>query len=174
MSELTEDHRRIDGLCQLIQSTPWGDPRRKRAVGSITAELARHAEAESRFLYPAVRRRVPGGRNLAADGLAEHVRIGHCLTDLAEHEPDDAQFDLLVTRLVFEAHEHAAAQERELFPHLAAAAGAGELPALAESLRAARRPTALGRGVQQPEPGPMERSLSGGGALTSYGAAVRG
>ncbi|MEU8139797.1 hemerythrin domain-containing protein [Streptodolium elevatio] len=97
---MTEDHRRIDGLCGLIQSMPWGDPRRKRTARRITAELGGHAKAESRFLFPAVRRRVPKGRTLAAGGLGDHVRIHHRLAGMAELKPEDARFDLLVTRLV--------------------------------------------------------------------------
>ena len=65
---LREQHRELLALCDRA-----GDDR--RAADVLVAVLSRHLSAEEQYLYPAIRRAVPGGEELAARELAEDKRL---------------------------------------------------------------------------------------------------
>ncbi|WP_250004499.1 hemerythrin domain-containing protein [Actinoplanes sp. M2I2] len=68
---ITGQHRDLLELCDRLIAAP-GDT---RLAGVVIAELSRHLSAEEQYLYPAVRRTVPGGEDLADRELAEDHQL---------------------------------------------------------------------------------------------------
>jgi hemerythrin HHE cation binding domain-containing protein len=98
---LAGQHRELIALCDRLAREP-GD---KRLADVVVATLSRHLSAEEQYLYPAVRRAVPGGEELADRELAEDHQLLLLLADLGGHGPD---------RLADAVRRHVAADEGEL------------------------------------------------------------
>lgn len=63
---LGEQHRELVELCDRLVAAPSRDLR-----DVVVATLSRHLSAEEQYLYPAIRKVVPGGEDLADRELAE-------------------------------------------------------------------------------------------------------
>ncbi|MGK5685379.1 hemerythrin domain-containing protein [Actinoplanes sp. URMC 104] len=106
---VTEEHRKLQRLCDRLLAEP-GD---RRLADVVVAELSRHLSAEEQYLYPAVRRTVPGGDELAARELAEDRQL---LTTLQHLQKDPSPER---ARDVAEAvRRHVDADAEELLPVL--------------------------------------------------------
>jgi hemerythrin-like domain-containing protein len=68
---ITAEHRELLELCDRLIAAPDD----KKLAGVVIAELSRHLSAEEQYLYPAVRRTVPGGEELTARELAEDHQL---------------------------------------------------------------------------------------------------
>ncbi|WP_308201210.1 hemerythrin domain-containing protein [Paractinoplanes maris] len=68
---ITGEHRELLGLCDRLSA----EPEDKRLADVLIAALSRHLSAEEQYLYPAVRRTVPGGEELADRELAEDRQL---------------------------------------------------------------------------------------------------
>ncbi|MCO8270050.1 hemerythrin domain-containing protein [Actinoplanes sp. TRM 88003] len=68
---ITGEHRELLGLCDRLSAAPDD----KRLADVLIAELSRHLSAEEQYLYPAVRRTVPGGEQLTERELAEDRQL---------------------------------------------------------------------------------------------------
>jgi hemerythrin superfamily protein len=115
---LVHDHRTIEDLFLELESVGW-EPRRIRDLVDVTvAELMRHAVAEEQYLYPAVRKYLDDGDELAGRALAEHREAERLMSDLMGTDVEHPEFGPLVTRLIREVRQHVAAEETALFPRL--------------------------------------------------------
>ena len=102
---LGEQHRQLTGLCDRLVAEP---SRKLRDV--VVATLSRHLSAEEQYLYPAVRRVVPGGEDLAARELAEDKDLLVLLQRVQKGEG----FEELASAV----RRHVAADSEELLPVL--------------------------------------------------------
>ncbi|MER6090996.1 hemerythrin domain-containing protein [Streptomyces bluensis] len=162
IQELTTDHREVEELFTRIESTAGTDPERRQLADHLTMELVRHSVAEEQYLYPAVRRYVDGGDDLADKEIAEHSEVEHLLKELEACEPGDAQFDILVARLRSSVAAHVKDEEDRLFPLLADACPPEGLDGLGEKVRKAKKiaPTRPHPGA--PDEPPLNKLLAPG------------
>lgn len=106
---VTQQHRALLELCEQLTAAPDD----QRLTGVVIAELSRHLSAEEQYLYPAVRRTVPGGDDLADRELAEDHQL---LVTLQQLERDGGAER--VADVVSAVRRHVAADTEELLPVL--------------------------------------------------------
>jgi hemerythrin HHE cation binding domain-containing protein len=104
---LNQQHRDLIALSERLAAEP-DSPKLKTVM---IAELSRHLSAEEQYLYPAIKKVVPGGEDLAARELAEDHALLVLLQRLDSGEPVDAEVVEAVRR-------HVAADAEELLPVL--------------------------------------------------------
>jgi hypothetical protein len=102
---LGEQHRQLLELCDRLTAEPT---RKLRDV--VVATLSRHLSAEEQYLYPAIRKVVPGGEDLAARELAED----RALLVLLKSVQKGRDFEELAAAV----RRHVAADAEELLPVL--------------------------------------------------------
>jgi Hemerythrin HHE cation binding domain len=102
---LGEQHRQLIELCDRLTAEPT---RKLRDV--VVATLSRHLSAEEQYLYPAIRKVVPGGEDLAARELAEDK----ALLVLLKGVQKGRDFEELAAAV----RRHVAADAEELLPVL--------------------------------------------------------
>jgi hypothetical protein len=102
---LGEQHRELVELCDRLVAAP---SRNLRDV--VVATLSRHLSAEEQYLYPAIRKVVPGGEDLAARELAEDKAL-LVLLQRVQKGRDFGELAAAVRR-------HVAADSEELLPVL--------------------------------------------------------
>ncbi|MCP3819744.1 hemerythrin domain-containing protein [Streptomyces sp. A3M-1-3] len=162
IAELTADHREVDALFTKIESRPPGDPMRRELADELTMELVRHSVAEEEHLYPAVRRFVDDGDDIADKEIDDHGEVERMLKELEDCRPDDASFDALISRLKSAVTAHVADEENQLFPLLADACSAESLQQLGEKVRAGKESAPTRPHPSAPDTPPANKLLAPG------------
>ncbi|MDQ0757705.1 hemerythrin domain-containing protein [Streptomyces canus] len=162
IQELTTDHREVDDLFARIEALPGPDPQRRELADRLTMELIRHSVAEEEYLYPAVRRYVDGGDDLADKEIADHADVERMLKELEGSQPGDGQFDTLILRLKNSVTAHVSDEESRLFPILADVCSADALEDLGEKVRSAKRHAPTRPHPSAPDTPPANKILAPG------------
>ncbi|CAL9653947.1 hemerythrin domain-containing protein [Streptomyces sp. enrichment culture] len=162
IEELTTDHREVDALFDEIQALPPGDDRQREVADQLTIELVRHSVAEEAHLYPAVRRYVDDGDDLADKEVADHAEVERMLKELESCAPGDGRFDTLVAQLKQSVTAHVRDEEDRLFPLLAEACPAGLLDELGDKVRSAKKAAPTRPHPAAPDTPPANKLLSPG------------
>ncbi|WP_081236289.1 hemerythrin domain-containing protein [Streptomyces viridosporus] len=165
IEELTADHREVDALFEEIQALPTGDDGQREVADRLTIALVRHTVAEEAHLYPAVRRYVDDGDDMADKELADHAEIERTLKELEGCAPGDDRFGALVTRLKQSVTAHVRDEEDRLFPLLAESCPAGLLDGLGDEVRSAKRTAPTRAHPAAPDTPPGDRTLAPGAGM---------
>jgi hypothetical protein len=168
---LTRDHNRVTALLKQLSAIPGvkkggsavQQSRRQSVVDLITVELSRHEAAEQELLWPAVRRALPDGDELAARALTQEREGEDTLTALGRAAPDSTEFDDLVEELAARLRKHVAFEEL-VFARLREAMPRKERDRLGERLHRAER-----RAPTRPHPHAPKKP---GPAVKAAGAAA--
>ncbi|MGW7267012.1 hemerythrin domain-containing protein [Streptomyces sp. NPDC054842] len=163
--ELTTDHEEVEELFTNIEELPSGDPQRKQYADQVTMELVRHSVAEEAYLYPAVRRHVPGGDTLADRELEDHAVAERTMKDLEGCQADDPEFDRLMSRLMTEIRTHVADEENNLFPRLRESCSQEALDELGDKVRQAKKTAPTRPHPSAPDKPPANKLLAPGAGL---------
>ncbi|MFJ8076396.1 hemerythrin domain-containing protein [Streptomyces sp. NPDC096176] len=162
IQELTADHREVDQMFAEIEAQRVGDPRRRELADELTKELVRHSVAEEEYLYPAVRRYVDDGDDLADEEVADHAEVERMLKELEDCQSDDPRFDTLITQLKSAVTSHVADEEKRLFPLLAESCNADLLMELGEKVRRAKESAPTRPHPSAPSTPPANKLLAPG------------
>ncbi|MEU5716079.1 hemerythrin domain-containing protein [Streptomyces sp. NPDC020403] len=165
ISELTADHREVDSLFARIEEQPVGDERRRELADELTVELVRHAVAEEQYLYPAVRRYVDDGDDMADKEIEDHAAVERLLKDLEGRAADEPAFDDLVAKLRYQVTAHVRDEEDRLFPLLAAACSPAALDELGDRIRKAKKTAPTRPHPSAPDTPPANKILAPGAGL---------
>lgn len=132
------DHRAVTSLFEELEAS--GDARnRGRIAEQVIEELVRHSVAEEQFLYPAARKALADGDELADRAIATHAGAEQLMKTLSRTDPTTPEFDELATTLMHDMRGHFLDEERDLLPRLRAALDAAELRELGLRFEQARR-----------------------------------
>jgi hemerythrin-like domain-containing protein len=108
---LSEDHRQVERLFD-----SYGHDPEESIAHDICARLSVHTRVEEAVLYPALRRYVDGGDDLADVAEQEHA-VAKSIIARIDDSPPDRLFDL-VAELRTGVEHHIESEESELFPQM--------------------------------------------------------
>ncbi|KUM78016.1 hemerythrin domain-containing protein [Streptomyces sp. ISL-22] len=162
IQELTADHREVDALFAQMETHAGADPKRRELADHLTMELVRHSVAEEEHLYPAVRRYVDGGDDLADKEIADHSEVERLLKELEDRQPGDAEFDTLIAQLKSSVAAHVRDEEDRLFHLLADACPPETLDELGEKVRKAKETAPTRPHPAAPDTPPLNKLLAPG------------
>ncbi|MFE1775004.1 hemerythrin domain-containing protein [Streptomyces sp. NPDC059008] len=165
IEELTADHREANELFEQFYERAPGCIERKLLLDALTVELVRHAVAEERYLYPAVRAHLKNGGRWADSEIAEHSSIEERLQDLEGRDADDRDLDRLVRELRTEVASHVEDEERHLFREVRTGVPPLVLKELGRKVREAKRAALTRLQPQAPGVPPLNRLLAPGMGL---------
>lgn len=116
---LTEQHREVNEMFNQLEKIDGttGDEAEHLAE-QVVIFLVKHSVAEEIHLYPATRRYVPDGGEIADHELEEHDEAEQTMKRLESLTPGDADFWPAVRELIEEVRHHLNEEEGELFPKL--------------------------------------------------------
>lgn len=164
IAELTTDHREVDSLFAKIEKASVDDER-KRLADELTIELVRHSVAEEQHLYPAVRKYLSGGDELADKELSDHAQVEDLLKQLQQSGPQVPEFGAVVAQLKGEVTEHVIDEEGNLFRQLRAACSSEELDELGDKIRSAKKTAPTRPHPASPSTPPLNKLLDPGAGL---------
>lgn len=114
---LLTDHEEAKALMARFDDLPM--ERREEAFWTLVATLVKHEVAEEEVLYPAVRKYVDGGDDLAGKRIDEQSDAERILVQMERELKKDAAYMQSFANLRDAVLEHAEAEEQTVFPELA-------------------------------------------------------
>jgi len=144
---LMGEHRAVEALFVRFESLRGSNDgaAQEALVANIAAELRVHAEIEEAVFYPAIRRALAEGDELADESLHEHQEVKEVLAEIEGMSADDAHFETRVMTLINDVRHHVNEEEGEILPKLRLSLGERTLQALGEELQTAKRAQTSGR-----------------------------
>ncbi|HVV36181.1 MAG TPA: hemerythrin domain-containing protein [Acidimicrobiales bacterium] len=131
---LRQRHREIEDMFQRTLAAA-GDERRE-LFECLRATLAVHETTEEMFVHPLARRLGDRAERIVEARLAEERDATKTLKELEDLGPEGDQFATRLTRFQRAVHEHAEAEEHELFPIVDAECSHEDLSHLADAILA--------------------------------------
>ena len=139
ISVITADHREVEQAFAELESRRGTPEHRRQLADHVIAELVRHSVAEEQFMYPAARKVLPNGDELADHEIAEHAEAERVMKELESTEATDPRFDQLLGDLMKDVRHHIKDEEEDLLPQLAEHCSRDELQALGHKVVQAKK-----------------------------------
>jgi hemerythrin-like domain-containing protein len=130
---LIGDHRRVEAL--FVQAEI--DATRDAAIKEIVKELSIHAAIEEQVFYPALRKELPDGDQLADHAIEEHQEVKEILVQLDKGA--GAETPSLVSRLITSVREHVREEESHLFRSIRDTVKQEQLLKMGEAMATAKK-----------------------------------
>jgi len=134
VSVITKDHREVELILAELQLGEGTPQHRRDLADQLTTELVRHSVAEEMYVYPAARKALADGNDVADQKIAEHAEVERLLKDFEGVDATDPQFDDLIGRVIAEVRHHVQEEEQQLLPRLQDACSTAELLELGRML----------------------------------------
>ena len=134
VSFLERQHGDVRNLFDALKS---GEDDRTDTFQCLVRLLAVHETAEEMVIYPAIRSKVPNGKELAEARLKEEDDAKQLLSDLEKMGTEAAEFDTKLAAFERAVLDHAEHEETEVFPKLREHLDAETLETLRTALIAA-------------------------------------
>lgn len=162
---LMADHREVEAIFVELE-TRQGTPERRRQLADVViAELVRHSVAEEAYVYPAARKALPDGDQIAEHEITEHADAERTMKELESLDPSDPRFDELLAHLTSTIRHHVQEEESDLFPRLRAAVAQEELVELAGKVQSAKKSAPTRPHPAAPDHPPANKLLAPGTGL---------
>lgn len=137
---LKDDHKTVEDLFKRYEAAGEGAIEEKRTIRDrVVKELSIHAHIEEVVWYPATKEAQEEGEELVREALQEHAEAKEALRKLSALEPDDPQFDSVMTQLVKDVRHHVEEEENDMFPKVSEVLSSQELSELGERLQEAKK-----------------------------------
>ena len=135
---LTLDHREMEDLLDQIQRATASDLRRD-LTDTLIAEVMRHAVAEEMYVYPAMEKHIPQGKEEADHDRDEHHEIVQVMKELEGTDAAEPAFMDGVLKLDKLLRHHAQDEEADQFPKMRQYLSAEKLVELGEQVENAKK-----------------------------------
>lgn len=135
---LTTDHREMLELLAQVESS--NDPKQRRdLIDTAIAEVMRHAVAEEMYVYPAMEKHIPNGRDEVEHDKKEHDELVKVMKKLEDVDASDPSFITLTKEMETQLRHHIDDEESDQFPKLRTSIPGNELINLGEKVEAAKK-----------------------------------
>jgi hemerythrin superfamily protein len=162
---LIKDHREVESLFQQLEAGQGKPDHRRQVADVVIAELVRHSVAEEAYVYPAARKALPDGDQVADHEISEHAEAERTMKELEAVDATDPRFDQLLSQLTRIIRHHIEDEESDLFRRLREACSRDELVALAGKVQAAKKAAPTRPHPAAPDRPPANKMLAPGAGL---------
>lgn len=165
ISVIIDDHRAVESVFSELENGSDDPQRRRDLTDHVIAELVRHSVAEEQYMYPAARKHLPNGDEIADHEISEHAEAERVMKDLEDLDPNDPAFEQLLGRLMSDIRHHVQDEETDLLPSLRSACSEQELRDLGEKVLRAKRTAPTRPHPSAPDKPPANLVLDPGAGL---------
>jgi hemerythrin superfamily protein len=161
---LVHDHDEVKEMFAEIERTIDPEVRRDTA-DRVTAELVRHSVAEEMYLYPAARKALPDGDQLADHEIDEHSEAEELMKRWESMSGDDPEFMTVFRQMSEGVLHHIEEEEGELFPRLRSTMSESDLQELGQKIQRAKSFVPTRPHPSAPDTPPLNKILAPGAGL---------
>jgi hemerythrin superfamily protein len=163
---LTRQHNEVNALfTQLEKMEGSTSDEAQRLAEQVVIALVKHSAAEEIYLYPATRKHVPDGDEIADHELHEHDEAEQIMKRLESLKPADTDFWPTMRQLMKAIRHHVEEEEGELFPKLRQACSPQELGELGKKVQRAEEVAPTRPHPSSPSEGSALAALAPGAGL---------
>jgi hemerythrin-like domain-containing protein len=158
ISFLRADHKSVLGLLEVLDGAPSGSGSQFGGLDTLVTNLiiaeSQHEAIEEQWFWPAVRRALDDGDELADKAIQQEQDGKKLLEQLKNSKPGQPQYQQALQAFVSAGREHIEFEQNDVFPKLEAAVSREQLEAIGRQLETAKKvaPT-------RPHPGTPPSSL---------------
>jgi hemerythrin superfamily protein len=149
---LASDHKQVEQLLARFEMAPAASgtndsllAARKEMAETLVIEVSKHEAIEETYFWPAVRKLLQNGDELADQALSQEQEGRELLAQVDKLDADNPEFDRLIGQFITAGRDHIAFEETQVWPALEAVMTETESAELGDTLEQARK-TATGRG----------------------------
>jgi hemerythrin-like domain-containing protein len=140
---LREDHESVLGMLEVLEGAPSGAGAHASGLDTMVTNLviaeSKHEAIEEQFFWPAVRRALDNGDELA-DKAVEQESAGKVLLQrLEDSKPGEPEYQSALQEFIALGREHIEFEQREVWPRLEAVMSREELDELGTKLETAKK-----------------------------------
>jgi len=150
---LASDHEQVKELLSQFEAAPAASgvndsllAARKKMAEILVIEESKHEAIEEMYLWPAVRKLLPDGDELADQAISQEQEGKELLAKLDKLDADNPEFDRLLGEFAKAARDHIVFEETQVWPGLREAMTEAEAADLGDSLEQAKKTAPTGRG----------------------------
>ncbi|WP_019812324.1 hemerythrin domain-containing protein [Saccharomonospora halophila] len=165
VSVIVEDHNSVERMFRELEDSSLEPAHKRELTEHVIAELVRHSVAEEQHMYPAARRSLENGNEIADHEIEEHAEAEQLMKQLENRDPAAADFDEVLGRLISAIRHHVADEENDLLPKLRQACDERELAELGQKVLDAKRTAPTRPHPMAPDKPPANRILDPGAGL---------
>lgn len=135
---LEKDHAEVDELFRRVNLSEKEDSI-EALTRQIVHDLSVHAAVEEQFIYPLIRVKVEGGRDLANEAIEEHQEAKRLLAELEKLDAGSADHRATMDKLIDAVRHHVEEEESDVFPKLRDSVNASTLDKLGTLVEQAKK-----------------------------------
>ena len=143
---LARDHEQVKQLLSQFEASPAASgtndsllAARKKVAETLVIEESKHEAVEEMYFWPAVRKHLPDGDELADQAILQEQEGKEILTKLDKLDSDNPEFERLLGQFMKAARDHIAFEETKVWPTLRSAMSEAEAAELGDSLEQAKK-----------------------------------
>jgi hemerythrin-like domain-containing protein len=167
LSLLRADHESVLGMFEVLDGAPKGTGSVQSGLDTMVTNLviaeSQHEAIEEQLFWPAVRKALDNGDELADRAIAQEQEGKKLLQRLEDGAPGEAGYHQALAEFIKAGREHIAFEQDQVWPLLAEAVGKDELEKLGEKLETAKK-VAPTRPHPDTPPNPLVQKTMGTGA----------
>lgn len=167
LSFLRADHESVLGMFEVLDGAPKGTGAVESGLATMVTNLviaeSQHEAVEEQLFWPAVRKALDNGDELADRAIGQEQQGKKLLQRLEDSKPGEVDFHDALAEFIKAGREHIAFEQDQVWPLFAAAVGKAELEQLGEKLETAKK-VAPTRPHPDTPPNPMVQKTMGTGA----------
>lgn len=167
LSYLRADHQSVLGMFEVLDGASTGTGAVESGLETMVTNLviaeSQHEAIEEQLFWPAVRKALDNGDELADRAVGQEQEGKKLLQRLEDGRPGEADYHEALAEFIKAGREHIAFEQDRVWPLFAAAVGGDELARLGEKLAIAKKvaPTRPHPGTP---PNPLVQKTMGTGA----------
>ena len=139
---LRADHESVLGMFESLEGARPGGEAANSAVQTMVTNLivaeSQHEAIEEQFFWPAVRKALDDGDELADRAIEQEDEGKQLLQKLENGDPSAVHYYQVLTEFIVAARKHIAYEQDVVWPRVGAVMDAGQLEELGEKLKKAK------------------------------------
>jgi hemerythrin-like domain-containing protein len=140
---LRQDHKSVLGMLEVLDGAPTGSGATSSGLETMVTNLviaeSQHEAIEQQIFWPAVRKALDDGDELADTAVEQEQAGKQLLQRLEDGSPGDPDYHDALKQFVALAREHIAFEQDVVWPRLEKAVSRDELVRMGEKLEAAKK-----------------------------------
>lgn len=140
---LRQDHKSVLGMLEVLDGAPTGEGAQRSGLETMVTNLviaeSQHEAIEEQYFWPAVRRALDDGDELADRAVEQEQAGKRLLQQLEDGAPGEPEYTEALQRFVALGREHIAFEQEVVWPKFEAAVSHRELVDLGEKLERAKK-----------------------------------
>ena len=169
---LRADHQSVLGMFEVLDGAPTGTGAVRSGLDTMVTNLviaeSQHEAIEEQWFWPAVRRVLDNGDELADAAVAQEQEGKKLLQRLEDGNPGEVEYHDALQEFIKAGREHIAYEQEVVWPLFAAAVSSDELEQHGEKLAAARKVAPTRPHPDTPADSLVQKAMGAGAAVTDH------